>query len=174
MVATENYICKTCGVQYAETEGPPGRCVICEDERQYVGPGGQQWTTLAEMKEAGFANRLREVEPGLTGIDTRPKFAIGQRALLVQTPGGNFLWDCISYIDEETVEAVRDLGGVQGVSASHPHFYGAMIEWSRTFGGAPVYVPEADAQWVVRPDGAVRWRKPRPSRRCLPRPWTVR
>ena len=132
------YICKTCGVQYAETESPPTRCIICEDERQYVSLGGQQWTTLAEMKEAGFANRVREVEPGLTGIDMRPKFAIGQRALLVQTAHGNFLWDCISYIDEETVEAVRDLGGVQGISVSHPHFYGVMIEWSRAFGGAPV------------------------------------
>ncbi len=151
------YICKTCGAQHAESERPPERCIICEDERQYVGWGGQQWTTLAEMTEQGYANRLQDAEPGLMGIDTRPQFAIGQRALLVRTPQGNFLWDCISYLDEETVRQVRELGGVSGISVSHPHFYGVMVEWSHAFGNAPIYIPEADREWVVRPDPAFQW-----------------
>jgi len=151
------YICMTCGVQSAASEAPPERCAICEDERQYVGWEGQQWTTLAEMKAAGYLNRLRQTALGLTSIDTRPRFAIGQRALLVQTEGGNFLWDCISYIDEETIEAVKSLGGLHGLSASHPHFYGAIVEWSQAFSNAPIYLPSADGEWVVRPDAAVRW-----------------
>jgi hypothetical protein len=151
------YICMTCGVQHAESAAEPDRCAICEDERQYVGWAGQRWTTLAGMMSAGHRNRFQEAEPGLTSIDTRPRFAIGQRALLVQTEGGNFLWDCISYIDEETIEAVKSLGGVQGLSASHPHFYGAIVEWSHAFGNAPLYLPSADREWVMRPDAAVRW-----------------
>jgi len=152
------YICKTCGVQSAASEVPPERCLICEDERQYVGWEGQKWTTLAEMKAAGYENRLREVsgESGLWSIDTRPRFAIGQRALLVQTAGGNFLWDCISYIDDATVERVQALGKLNGISASHPHFYGSVVEWSHAF-TAPIYLPGADRDWVVRPDPAVRW-----------------
>lgn len=158
MPGTENYICFTCGVQHASREDgrPPEQCATCEDERQYVGWEGQRWTTLGEMKEAGSGNRFREVEPGLTSIDTRPRFAIGQRALLVQTEHGNFLWDCISYMDEETIEKVQALGGLHGISVSHPHFYGAMVEWSRAFNGAPIYVPKADAQWVMRPDSAMQ------------------
>ena len=39
------WICVTCGVQYPDTDRPPGGCPICEDERQYVGWHGQQWTT---------------------------------------------------------------------------------------------------------------------------------
>ena len=150
-----NYICVTCGVQHAATgDDPPQRCIICEDERQYVGWGGQQWTTLKAMKEAGHGNRIQEVngEPGLWSIDTRPRFAIGQRALLVQTAAGNFLWDCITMLDDQTVERVSELGGIAGISVSHPHFYGTMIEWSHAFGNAPVYIPSADADWVVRPD----------------------
>lgn len=160
----ECYICMTCGAQQAASEGPPGRCKICEDERQYVGWAGQQWTTLEGMKAAGHSNVIREVrdEPGLWSIETRPRFGIGQRALLVTTAAGNFLWDCITHLDEATVERVRELGGIAGISVSHPHFYGTMIEWSHAFGdpdgrGAPVYVPEADAEWVVRPDAAVQW-----------------
>jgi glyoxylase-like metal-dependent hydrolase (beta-lactamase superfamily II) len=155
----ECHICLTCGAQHAASEGPPERCIICEDERQYIGWGGQQWTTLEAMKNAGHSNRVQEVrdEPGLWSIDTRPRFGIGQRALLVQTPAGNFLWDCITYLDEQTIERVRELGGIAGISVSHPHFYGTMIEWSHAFGQAPVYVPEADREWVVRPDAVVEY-----------------
>jgi glyoxylase-like metal-dependent hydrolase (beta-lactamase superfamily II) len=150
------YICKTCGVQHAESDGPPEQCIICEDERQYVGRGGQAWTTLDEMQSEGRRNVFHEIDPGVWSIHTNPRYAIGQRALLVQTDGGNFLWDMISYIDDETVKRVIDLGGIQGISMSHPHFYGAVVEWSRAFGRAPIYVPEADREWFVRPDEAVR------------------
>ena len=154
---TTHYICKTCGVQHTKGQSPPERCLLCDDERQYIGWEGQQWTTLNQMEAAGHQNRIRAVanEPGLWSVDTRPRFAIGQRALLVQTAGGNFLWDCVSYIDEQTRKRLRDLGGLHGISVSHPHFYGAMIEWSHAFGGVPVYVPRADEKWVARPDAVV-------------------
>jgi hypothetical protein len=146
----------TCGVQQAPAEQPPAVCAICADERQYVRAGGQAWTTMAGMAADGFANELREQEPGLVGIGTSPRFAIGQRALLVVTPAGNLLWDCVSLLDEATIEQVRALGGVAGVATSHPHFHASMVEWSRAFGGVPVWVPEADAAWVQRPDPSIR------------------
>ncbi|MEX1254436.1 MAG: MBL fold metallo-hydrolase [Dehalococcoidia bacterium] len=149
------YICRTCAVQYAPSEQPPERCIICEDERQYVNWAGQQWTTLAELKAQGYKNALRDHEPGLTGIGIEPFLGIGQRGLLVQTPQGNVLWDCIGYIDNEAIAQVRALGGIAAIAVSHPHFYGAMIEWARAF-DAPVHIPEADAEWITRPDPAVR------------------
>lgn len=150
-----NSICTTCGVQYGDAGTPPERCIICEDERQYVNWGGQQWTTLDQMKAAGYENDVRELEPGLTGIGTKPGFGIGQRALLVQSDAGNVLYDCISYLGDETVRQIEALGGVQAITFSHPHFYGSMIEWSRAFGGAKVYVPEADREWITRSDPAI-------------------
>jgi hypothetical protein len=150
------WICLTCGVQHADTPGPPTACAICLDERQYVGWNGQAWTTQDELAR-DHANELREEEPGLVGIGTKPSFAIGQRALLVQTPAGNVLWDCISLLDDVTVDAVRDLGGVAAICLSHPHFYGALIDWAEAF-DAPVYVPAADQAWVMRPsDKIVVW-----------------
>lgn len=151
-----NYICRTCGTQHAESAAPPERCIICEDERQYIGRGGQQWTTLEEMRGEGRKNRIRATDPGIESIYTEPSFAIGQRALLVQTPGGNFLWDMISYIDEATIAAIKERGGVEGIAISHPHFYGVAVEYAHAF-GAPIYIPEADKQWFVRPDPAVQW-----------------
>src|SRR3954471_24288635 len=112
-------ICTTCGIQHADLQDPPDRCIICEDERQYIGWGGQRWTTLDELR-SGHENQIREEEPSLTGIGTQPKFGIGQRALIVRSPGGNVLWDCISLIDDGTVQAVRSLGGLAAIAVSHP------------------------------------------------------
>jgi glyoxylase-like metal-dependent hydrolase (beta-lactamase superfamily II) len=145
------FICETCGVQHAPSTEPPDRCAICEDERQYVGHQGQRWTTLETLR-AGHRADIRAEEPGLTGIGCEPAFAIGQRALLVQTPGGNVLWDCTTLIDEEIEQAVRQCGGLSAIAISHPHYYSAMVEWGRTF-DVPVYLHAADREWVMRPDG---------------------
>ena len=147
------FVCATCGVQHAESEQPPASCPICEDERQYLPPGGQQWTTLEELR-ADHSNRIEEQEPRLTGIGSDPSFAIGQRALLVQTPAGNILWDCITLIDDETVTAVAKLGGLTAIAISHPHYYSAMVEWAHRF-DCPVLLHEADSAWIMRPDPAI-------------------
>jgi len=45
-----NFICTTCGTQYAESDQPPAACPICQDERQYVKATGQNWTTLDRLR----------------------------------------------------------------------------------------------------------------------------
>lgn len=151
-----NYICTTCGTQFEATDSEPNRCPICEDERQYVHPDGQRWTTLDALR-VDHHNFIKEMEPGLTGIGTEPRFAIGQRALLVQTSQGNVLWDCISFIDDETIAAVKARGGLSAIAISHPHFYSGMIEWSRAFDDAPIYLHESNRPWVMRPDPAITY-----------------
>ena len=151
----ENYICVTCGTQYPASPEAPARCPICEDERQYIGYNGQQWTTLAALRQT-HKNSLRTHEPNLTGIGTEPRFAIGQRGLLVQTPHGNLLWDCITLLDDETLDQVKALGGIRAIAISHPHYYSSMVEWSQAF-QAPIYLHEAEQAWVMRPDPAVTY-----------------
>jgi hypothetical protein len=79
------WICATCANHYPEAPSPPGACVICADERQWVPAAGQRWTTDAELAAAGHRGDVREVEPGLLGVGVDPPVAIGQRALLVRT-----------------------------------------------------------------------------------------
>jgi hypothetical protein len=148
-----NFICRTCATQYPALFQPPENCPICEDERQYVGLKGQQWTTLQALQEE-YHTVIRTLEPGLTGIGMSPSFSIGQRALLVQTPGGNVLWDCIPLIDEPTIMLVKALGGISAIAISHPHYYSSMIEWSQAF-NAPIYLHAADRQWVMRPEPSI-------------------
>jgi len=149
------FICTACGAQYPPSDKPPARCAICQDERQYVPPGGQTWTTLDELAGRHF-NSFREHEPGLIGIGSQPAVAIGQRALLVCTPSGNVLWDCISLIDAATVTLIKGLGGLAAIAISHPHFYTSMVEWSRAFGDVPIHLHAADRDWIMRPDPVIK------------------
>ena len=144
----ENFICVQCGTQFSQTAEPPPRCPICQDERQFVRHNGQAWTTLKELA-LHHRNRFEQEAPQLLGIGTEPEFAIAQRALLVQVPAGNLLWDCISLLDDKTIAEVKRRGGIRGIAISHPHFYSSMVEWAERF-DARIYLHGADRQWVMR------------------------
>ncbi|HUF34490.1 MAG TPA: hypothetical protein VMN37_01005 [Gemmatimonadales bacterium] len=151
-----NFLCTTCGTQYPESVLPPEHCVICTEERQYVGWKGQRWTTLDQLRR-DHRNRFEAEAEGLLGVGTEPHFAIGQRALHLGMRPGGILWDCISLVDDATIAALLTLGGVSAIAISHPHFYSSMIEWSRALGGVPVYLHALDRAWVIRDDPAIRY-----------------
>ncbi|WP_426689195.1 MBL fold metallo-hydrolase [Rhodanobacter ginsengiterrae] len=147
-------ICETCGTQYPDT---PTHCAVCEDERQYVGSGGQLWTTHEALK-ATRTLRMQD-EAGVLGIGLAPDFAINQRALYLPTDAGNILWECLSVVTDEVVADLTARGGIDLIAISHPHFYAAMLEWSEAFGNVPILLHEADRAWVRRPSPNVRfWR----------------
>jgi hypothetical protein len=147
------WICVRCGVQYPDTETQPDRCSICADEREAVDPDGQRWTTAAALART-HVTQLRDEEPDLVGVGVTPSFAIGQRALLVRTPHGNVLWDCISLLDAAARHALDGWGGVSAICVSHPHFYGANVDIAEAF-DARVFLPRADERWIQRPSPRV-------------------
>jgi hypothetical protein len=149
------FICNTCGTQYEPSDKPPGSCPICDDERQYVTPQGQTWTTLESLRGRAY-NAWRELEPNLLSFVTFPAFGIGQRAELLRTPHGNILWDCIALIDSATIEIINAMGGLKAIAISHPHYYTTMVEWSEAFGGVPVYLHQDDRKWIMRNGPMIR------------------
>jgi hypothetical protein len=152
-----NYICVTCGAQFPDTgDTPPERCFMCEDDRQYLGHNGQQWTTLPEMQKK-YQNRIEDIDPNITGLGTTPSFGIGARVLLVQTPEGNVLWECPSLLDHATIEAVRARGGISAIAVSHPHLGGSLVEWSHAFDHAPIYWHADNRSFVPRPDPTIKF-----------------
>ncbi len=147
------HLCLECGTAYPQALLPPLRCPICEDERQYVPRTGQAWTTTGELKER-HTNAWRLLETDLFEIHTKPEFAIGQRALLIRTRAGNFLWDCVALLDAATVELINGLGGLAGIAVSHPHYYTTCQDWAAAF-DCPIYLHAADREWVMRPSSAI-------------------
>jgi len=147
----EHYICTTCGTQFAGGIEPPDSCPVCHDDRQYINPAGQSWTTLGQLQHA-HRNAFGKKEKGLYTVETVPGFGIGQRALVIQTEAGNLLWDCISLVDGATVDLIEGIGGLDAIAISHPHYYSSMVEWSKAFGDIPIHLHQDDRQWVMRPD----------------------
>jgi hypothetical protein len=143
------WTCEQCGAQFPDSSTPPAACLICEDERQYVNWNGQAWLTRDEL-----AQRHRLVwrdDGGVVGIGVEPSFAIGQRALLVCEPDGCVMWDCIPFATDDAVDYVRSLGGLKAIAVSHPHYYGAVADWSDAFGGVPIYLHQDDSSFITRP-----------------------
>ena len=152
----ESFLCVTCGTEYPPSEGAPAHCLICEDDRQYLPPQGQQWTTLA-AEQGKHHNSFTTIAPGITTIATEPKLGIGERAYLIETGQGNILWDLVAYLDDATIAELRARGSVSAIAISHPHFYSTMGAWSRALGDVPIYLHRDNAPWVMYPSPAVRY-----------------
>ncbi|RDW87689.1 hypothetical protein BP5796_03383 [Coleophoma crateriformis] len=153
-------ICCACGTQFdIEDRNVLRSCRTCDDPRQFVPPTGQKFTTLAELRRGGFVNRRKflEGDERFCSIWTEPKFGIGQRCILIQTPLGNVLWDCITYLDEETIGWINSVGGLAAIVISHPHYYTTHLEWAETF-DCPVYLSWEDMGWLNRLDRLGRFR----------------
>jgi hypothetical protein len=147
------FICLQCGVQFAKRDTPPERCPVCEDERQYVRWEGQAWTTAREL--ARKHQLVMREDTGVLAFGIEPRFAIGQRALLAETPDGNVLWDCVSMVSDEAVAEITRRGGLQAIAISHSHYYSVMVDWSEAFGGVPIYLHSDDRQWIMRPHPSI-------------------
>ena len=147
-------ICTACGTQFdVENRSLLEHCRICDDPRQFVPPSGQAFTTLADLRHGGYRNKWKPFDDDdrFWSLWTEPKIAIGQRAILIRTPHGNVLWDCITYLDPETVEWINGLGGLAAIVISHPHYYTTHLEWAETF-DCPVYLSWEDKEWLNRLD----------------------
>lgn len=155
MFGTDPYVCATCAAHYPEAPEPPSLCIICADERQYVGAGGQRWLRHSQLV-GRHTLRFRQYEPGLWALGLEPSLAIGQRALLVRTPAGNVLWDCLPVLTRAGLARLNELGGVRAVAVSHPHFYTAVALYADAL-GADAYLHAADGRHVTHPSPRIRF-----------------
>jgi glyoxylase-like metal-dependent hydrolase (beta-lactamase superfamily II) len=93
-----------------------------------------------------------ELPPGLADSSTtRKQLGIGQRAILLQTSGGNVLWDCVAFLNPDTINFIKEKGGMKAIVISHPHFFTTHLEWASVF-GCPVYLCGDDEMWLNRKD----------------------
>ncbi|KAK3336688.1 hypothetical protein B0T19DRAFT_471726 [Cercophora scortea] len=156
MAAETLLICTACGTQFPNTDRNALKtCFICDDPRQYVPPSGQSFTTLAAL-QTSHKNDFHTTHsspdnkaPALISITTSPKFAIGQRAILIPTPAGNILWDCLTLLDDATIARIRELGGLEGIVISHPHYCSTHVAWAAVF-DCPVYLAAEDKAWLAQ------------------------
>ena len=160
-------LCVTCSTQTSYS-GPDldvtsadsaYKCPICADPRQYIPAGGQKYTTLRNMlTKAEWRNEFVELIPGkVWWMKTRPNFAIAERAFLLKDDDGRlYMWDCIAFVDDDTLKRIDELSAGNGITAmilSHPHYYATTATWMALFPAMQFYVAKADfGEWYLRTD----------------------
>lgn len=149
------WVCNACGTHFAKGTRPPDRCPICEDDRQFVPAAGQSWISSSDFDDHHHVE-MRSLDDHMTELVIFPEFAIGQRAIFIESDKGNVLWDCLPYFDKATLDFFASKGGLKAIAVSHPHFYGAAAHLSKEFDDCPVFLHASDAQWLQLPFASVR------------------
>lgn len=130
-------------------------------------PSGQSWTTLGKMKTT-YKNEIKQdkVDGRIWSIFSTPQFAIGQRAIFIQTEAGNVLWDCISLLDAATIDFIRlpslTHTFTAAISSGHASLTVLFILRQRIKNGLTVRMRRSIAFFTVV----------RPSRFCKASPWS--
>jgi hypothetical protein len=144
-IVMEKKICTACGTQMPLTPTYE-LCPICSDDRQYIPESGQTWTTHSKLLK-NTSVRILRLHDRLVEFTTLPGFAIGQRALLVQSDSGNILWDCIPLLTDGSIDFIKSRGGLKAIAISHPHYYSNMNDWADIF-NCPIYIHKSDEKWI--------------------------
>ena len=118
------FLCDNCGFWQRHFARPPS-CPLCLDARHVVPQDGWRFWTEREARER-FPCHWAELEPGVWRFWNDPVSGIGPSGYLVRTDAGNMVFEGCAVWSEAALEQVEALGGVQVLSASHPHSYGAL------------------------------------------------
>ena len=138
------FCCDNCG-WWQRHFAPPPSCPMCLDARHVVPQTGWRFRTVAEA-QADFPCRWAEVEPGVWRFWNEPVSGIGPSGYLVTTPAGNMAFEGATVLSEAALDHVAALGGVQVLSASHPHSYGALWQIQDRF-DPELALPTGDFLW---------------------------
>ncbi|PGN46090.1 hypothetical protein CN962_20905 [Bacillus cereus] len=101
------------------------------------------------MQNSIYGNKVQLMEEGLYSIRTTPHLADKQTAYYIQNKGMNILWDCVTCLDEKTIDEINELGGIQIIALSTPHFHTTYIDWAKAF-NALIYIHEDNKKWVTQ------------------------
>lgn len=118
------FLCDNCGFWQRHFTRPPS-CPLCLDARHVAPQDGWRFWTEREA-QGRFPCRWAELEPGVWRFWNDPVSGIGPSGYLLRTDAGNMIFEGCAVWSEEALAQIEALGGVQVLSASHPHSYGAV------------------------------------------------
>ncbi len=123
--------CTNCGFWQRHFAVPPS-CPLCLDARHVLPPEGWRFLNLDEA-QAAYPMHWRELEPDVWVYWNDPVDGIGARCYLARTAAGNFMFEGAAVFTDEALEHIASLGGIDVLSASHPHSYGALFQLQDRF-----------------------------------------
>lgn len=139
------FVCDNCGF-WQRQFAPPAACPMCLDARHVVPQGQWRFWSEAEALER-FACHWAEVEPGIWRFWNDPVSGIGPSGYLLTTSAGNLFFEGCQVFSPTALAHVAALGGIDVLSASHPHSYGALWQLQERF-DPELALPPGDLAWT--------------------------
>ena len=125
------YACQNCGFWQSYFQTPPD-CPVCTDVRNDLPEDG--WCFLHESQvPTRFTSSLREVADDFYEVRTTPNFGLAGAGWLTVRDGLVVAFEGAPFYDETTLDHIERLGGVQRLSGSHAHGYGALWQLQDRF-----------------------------------------
>ena len=138
------YVCAGCGFWQRYFERPAA-CPLCLDARHVVPSEGWRFLDLREA-QAVWPTHWEELEPGAWRFWNEPVEGIGPSGYLLRNADGNVFFEGCTVFDELALARIRSLGGINVLSASHPHSYGALWQLQDRF-DPELALPAHDFVW---------------------------
>jgi len=137
--------CTNCGFWQRHFDTPPS-CPLCLDARHVLPTDGWRFLSLDEA-QAAYPMHWAELEDGVWSFWNDPVDGIGARCTLAITEHGNFMFEGAAVFSAQALERIESLGGIDVLSASHPHSYGALFQLQDRFEPELVLHPGDLAWW---------------------------
>ena len=125
------FFCDNCGFWQRHFERPD-RCLLCIDARHVLPQTGWHFHDVHEAQRR-YTCRWVELESDVWRFFNDPVEGIGSSGYLLRTPAGNVAFEGCAVYSEEALAFIDTLGGVDILSASHPHSYGAIWQLQDRF-----------------------------------------
>jgi ribosomal protein S12 methylthiotransferase accessory factor len=125
------YCCTHCGFWQRYFETPP-ECPVCTDARHPLPLDGWAFRTPDEMS-GRVETRWRAVADGVFLFENDPPVGIGPCGYLICRSEGNIAFEGASWYSDAALDFIAAQGGVDLLSASHAHVYGALWQLARRF-----------------------------------------
>ncbi len=139
------FLCTNCGFWQTHFAAPM-TCPVCTDFRHTPPEGG---FTFLPADEVARTTRCAWAEDdlGVVTFQTEPSFGIGPHGYLIPHPTGNVFFDGAGWYSPEALDLIAARGGLQWLSASHPHAYGALWQLQSCF-EPTVAIQAEDLPWT--------------------------
>ena len=138
------FVCTNCGFWQRHFAEPPS-CPLCIDARHVLPQAGWRFHDRAAAQRL-YPCHWNEVREGVWRFWNDPVEGIGASGYLIRTEAGNVAFEGCTVYSDAALDAIAGLGGVQVLSASHPHSYGALWQIQDRFDPELALHP-ADLAW---------------------------
>ena len=137
------YACAHCGTwqPWFAHERPP-HCPTCMDVRNALPEDGWDFRSVSQVAEAR-ETVWSEPLPGVLGFQCSPRLGLGSIGWVLLRPEGNVGFEAAPWYSPRALAHLTHLGGLQWLSASHVHGFGALWQLQERFD--PLLVLHKDA-----------------------------